>query len=120
MPSAASRTRRRSGLTANPGGEGARWCALLSRLAEELRDGRQRLQCGQFFFRGQLRSITYCVDHAEKTKRFFCGRAKLVPCPGRDGDQIELAYPTHLVADQALAAAAQDHPAMSVFMTLQG
>ena len=86
---------------------------------QERSDRRVRLERRQFLLGRQLRPVAHGVHHAEEAERLAVGGAELVP--GQDGIVTRSNGFTcaHVLADQALAVAAQDHHRVHVFVALE-
>src|SRR5262249_614262 len=84
-------------------------CALDGRLvAQERGEGRVRLKLRQILRRGQLRLVARGVHHAEEAERLAPGGAELMPGHRRYRHEIAGLDRPDVVADEAMAAPAQD------------
>src|SRR5437660_226489 len=79
---------------------------------EERRDGGILSQARDVLRGRQLRLVALRIDHAEEAERLIGGRTELVPGHRRHGDEIARLEPLHLVADEAMAAPAQNDDAV--------
>src|SRR2546430_2098344 len=68
----------------------------------------------------QLRLVAFGIHHAQKTERLVGRGAELVPGHRRHGDEIARLERLYLLADEAMAAPAQNQHAMHVLVPLQG
>src|SRR5437588_7713732 len=87
---------------------------------QECRDGGAGLQPRQVLRRWKLRLVARGIDHAKKSERLACIGSELVPGHGRHRNEIMKLDCFHFVADQAVAATAQNQDGMHVLVPLQG